>query len=433
MSTDFGLPFAFTFKDGKFQRYREPRHGMTFGPTRSGKNTTLITPVCAEVPHSLVVVDPKGQAAAMTARRRREMGQDVYVLNPFGLQSGPPWNLPRHRYNPFARLRIDDPDIFSKVGSIAHALIVTEGREPYFDNTARSFFSTTSLHAIATYGSKATLGMVRQMITEIAARGPKAAELLTAMSKSPYPFIRQPIGRFRDVEARDISSAINSCLTQTDFLDAPVFSHPDRGTLSGDDFSFAQLKKKPTTVYLILPGHLIEHYNRFLRLAITSAIDECIAEPGGHPVLMLLDEFARMQQIPAVTAAFGFAAGFNLQLWPFLQDLPQLQTLYGNNWKSMLANCGFAQFFTPVDMETAEYLQRRGGLTTDITRSRTYGGFWKSERSESRSETRLPLLPPEKTLSLPPDKSIVFFAGRHDPLIAERLAGMSDPDPYFVS
>src|SRR5262249_9693340 len=97
------------------------------------------------------------------------------------------------------------------------------------------------------------------------------------------------------------------------------------------------------------------------------------------------------------------------------------------------------QFFTPVDIVTAEYLQRRGGMRTGESRSHTYaGGLFRRQRSESRSESRLPLLPIESTMSLPSDKSAVFFAGTHDPMIAgrlpywkiARLAGMFDPDPY---
>jgi type IV secretion system protein VirD4 len=60
---------------------------------------------------------------------------------------------------------------------------------------------------------------------------------------------------------------------------------------------------------------------------ITAAIDRVTAQPGGYPVLIVMDEFARLENLPAVSSAFGFAAGFNLQLWPFLQDLAQLEHL----------------------------------------------------------------------------------------------------------
>jgi type IV secretion system protein VirD4 len=443
VSANFAIPYGYTAERASFPSYTDNRHLATIGSTRSGKGSTVIVQALLQVPHSVIVIDPKGQNAAVTARRRREMGQDVFVLNPFGMHSGPPWNLPRHRYNPLAHLDIGSQNIVADVAALSQALILTQGREPYFDDTARDLVTALMLHLISTLGSKATLHHMRKMVTDIGARGKEAAELLVAMSNSPHAFIRQPIGRFKDVEARDISSAINTAITQTAFLDDPALADPKQdGTLTGSDFDLMQLKKKPTTVYLILPGRYMDAYARFLRLIITSAIDQITAEPGGHPVLMILDEFARLQNLPAVSNAFGFAAGFNLQLWPFLQDLPQLENLYGKIWMSILANCGLTQFFTPTDVQTAEYLQRRGGMTTGESRSRTYAGsFWKGERSESRSENRVALLPFEHMMSLPSDQSVVFFAGKHDPLIAgrvpywkiPRLSGMFDPDPFHLA
>lgn len=437
---DFAIPYGYEVGRAAFPSYTDNRHLCTFGPTRSGKGATVIMQALLQVPHSVVVIDPKGQNAAVTARHRRAMGHEVFVVNPFGLHTGAPWHLPRHRYNPLTRLNIHSPNVVADAAALAQALIVTQGRDPYFDDTARDLVSALMLYLASTLGPKATLPHLRKMVTDIAARGPDAAELLVAMGRSPHAFIRQPIGRFRDAEARDISSAINTAITQTAFLDDPALSDAARGgALTGSDLDLTQLKRRPMTVYLILPGRYMDAYARFLRLIITSAIDATTTEPGGHPVLMILDEFARLEQLPAVSNAFGFAAGFNLQLWPFLQDVPQLQELYGKKWMSILANCGMVQFFTPSDIETAEHLQRRGGTTTGESRSRSYSvSVVKSERNDTRSENRMPLLPFERMMSLPHDQSVVFFAGKHDPFIAgrnpyweiPRLTGMFDPDPY---
>lgn len=439
---NFAIPYGYTPEQGTFPSYIDNRHLCTFGPTRSGKGATIIMQALLEVPHSVVVIDPKGQNAAVTARHRRAMGQQVKVINPFGLHTGAPWNLPRHRFNPLAHLNINSPNVVADAAALSQALILTQGRDPYFDDTARDLVTTLILYLVSTLGPKATLGHLRKMVTDIAARGKEAAELLVAIDHSPYPFIRQPIGRFKDAEARDISSAVNTAITQTAFLDDPALTDPARnGTLTGSDFDLMELKRTPTTVYLILPGRYMDAYSRFLRLLITSAIDQLTSEPGGYPVLMILDEFARLEQLPAISNAFGFSAGFNLQLWPFLQDMPQLQELYGRRWMSILANCGIVQFFTPVDMDTAEYLQRRGGMTTGESRSRSYSsGILKTEKGESRSDSRVPLLPPEWMMGLPQDKSVVFFAGKHDPFLVgrspywtfPRLNGRFDADPYHL-
>lgn len=433
------IPFGFTSSSGRFPSYADNRHLCTIGPTRSGKGATVIVQALLQVPHSVVVIDPKGQNAAVTARRRRAMGQDVFVLNPFGLHTGGPWHLPRHRYNPLAAFDIGNPNIVADIAALSQALILTQGREPYFDDTARDLVTALMLHLIASRGKRATLGDMRLMLTDIAARNLAAETLLDEMGRSPHRFVAQPIGRFKDIEARDISSAINTAITQTAFLDDPSLSDPQRGALSASDFDLHSLKKRPTTIYLILPGRYMDAYARFLRLLITASLDHITATPGGHPVLMILDEFARLEHLPAVSNAFGFAAGFNLQLWPFLQDLPQLQELYGKKWMSLLANCGLTQFFTPTDLETAEYLQRRGGMTTGESRSRSYDtGLLPQARGESRNEARVPLLPIERVMSLSAEESIVLFAGKHDPLITgrvpywqiPRLAGSYDPDPY---
>lgn len=436
----FPIPYGYEPERQTFPSYTDNRHLCTFGPTRSGKGASVIVQALLQVSHSVVVVDPKGQNAAVTAGHRAALGHDVYVLNPFGLHTGSPWNLPRHRYNPLSRLDIRSPNVVAEAAALAQALIVTQARDPYFDDTARDLVAALMLHLVATQGRTATLAQMRRMVTDISARNDDAASLLVAMRKSPYPFIRQPIARFFDAEARDISSAINTAVTQTSFLDDPALSdEANLGTLTGNDVDLRQLKKKPTTVYLILPGQFMDAYSRFLRLLITSAIDTITAEPGGHPVLFILDEFARLQQLPAISNAFGFAAGFNLQLWPFLQDVPQLRAVYGTQWMSILANCGLVQFFTPTDVETAEYVQRRGGTFTGESRSRSYsGGLLKSERGDTLSESQMPLLPFERMMSLPPNEAVTFFAGRHDPFLVgrapyweiPRLAGCFDPDPY---
>lgn len=435
MNSKFAIPYGYTLTRNAFSGYTDNRHLITVGPTRSGKGASVIVPALLQAPHSVIVIDPKGQNAAITARHRRAMGQDVFILNPFRMHG-----LPRHCYNPLAAIDINSPTAVADVAALARALILTQGREPYFDDTARDLVTTIMLYLVSTLGPKATLGHMRKLVTDIGARGKEGAEALVAMGRSPHAFIRQPIGRFKDAEARDISSAINTAITQTAFLDDPALTDAaTRGTLTGSDFDLMQLKKKPTTVYLILPGKYMDAYARFLRLIITSALDQLTAEPGGYPVLLVLDEFARLENLPSVSNAFGFAAGFNVQLWPFLQDLPQLEELYGKKWMSILANCGLIQFFTPTDIETAEYLQRRGGMTTTETRSRSFSGsMWKSQRSESLSDSRTALLPLEQTMSLSPRESLVFFAGTHDPLRVgrtpyweiPRLAGMYDPDPY---
>jgi type IV secretion system protein VirD4 len=436
VTSDFAIPYGYNV-GGSFPSYTENRHLLTFGPTRSGKGATVIVQTLLQVPHSVICIDPKGQNTAITARSRRELSE-VFVLNPFGLHTGSPWNLPRHRFNPLAHLSIDNENLVAEVASLAEALILTEGKEPYFDNTARDLVKVCMLHLIARKNERGadpvTLATVRRYITKPER---EFVDLLVQMEKSHYPFVAQAAPRFLR-EVRDIQSAISSAITQTAFLDDPNLSDPNTGTLTGSDFTMLQLKQRPTTVFLILPGRFLEAYARFFRLIITSAIDQLTSDAGGHPTLLLLDEFAAMQNLAAISKAFGFAAGYNLQCWAFLQDLPQLKAIYGDKWESFVANAGLLQFFTPADMTTARYLEQRGGQTTTQSLSRQFSAWLKLPRGSGTSEQRTALLPPEMTMSLAPSEQLIFFAGRHSPLPAQRrpyweiqrLNGLWDRDPY---
>jgi type IV secretion system protein VirD4 len=433
--SDFAIPYGYN-ADGTFPSYADNRHLLTFGPTRSGKGATVIVQALLRAPHSVICVDPKGQNAAITARRRGAMG-DVYCLNPFGLHTGEPWNLPRHRFNPLAHLKIENENLVAEVASLAEALILTEGKEPYFDNTARDLVKLCILHLVAEKeqsGGDATLAKVRRYLT-LPER--EFVELLVEMKDSSHPFVAQAAPRFLR-EVRDIQSAISSAITQTAFLDDPNLSNPQTGTLTGSDFTMLQLKRRPTTVFLVLPGRFLEAYARFFRLIITSAIDQLASDAGGHPTLLMLDEFATLQNLHAVSKAFGFAAGFNLQCWAFLQDLPQLKAVYGDKWESFIANAGLLQFFTPADMTTAEYLQRRGGEKSTETVGKQVSPWWGIPRSISVSPTREPLLRPELTMSMTAREQVVFFAGKHSAFSVgrapyweiPRLNGLWDSDPY---
>src|SRR5689334_2135130 len=70
---------------GEKMRYGGELHTLVFGPNGSGKSTRLIIPNLLQLENrSIVVVDPKGELAAVTAPYRRLLGK-VVIINPFGV------------------------------------------------------------------------------------------------------------------------------------------------------------------------------------------------------------------------------------------------------------------------------------------------------------------------------------------------------------
>src|SRR5579863_3153589 len=71
----------------------DDRHLMTIAGSRAGKGVSTIIPNLIEYPGSVLVIDPKGENAQVTANRRERgssnvkdfLGQRVVVLDPFGV------------------------------------------------------------------------------------------------------------------------------------------------------------------------------------------------------------------------------------------------------------------------------------------------------------------------------------------------------------
>src|SRR5690606_24240969 len=60
-------------------------HLMTIAPTGAGKGTGCVIPALLRHEGPVIVIDPKGENAAVTARRRREMGHRIVVVDPMGV------------------------------------------------------------------------------------------------------------------------------------------------------------------------------------------------------------------------------------------------------------------------------------------------------------------------------------------------------------
>ena len=107
-------------------------HLLTVGTPGSGKFTANIAPACLQYRGSLFVIDPDGEAAAVTASARFERhGQIPYVFDPFQvlrrkLKGGFPTHAVEINYNPLRDLDIDsvafDADAQSADGFFRHRL-----------------------------------------------------------------------------------------------------------------------------------------------------------------------------------------------------------------------------------------------------------------------------------------------------------------------
>src|SRR5271170_4794674 len=126
----------------------DDRHIMTVAGSRAGKGVSTIIPNLIEYPGSVLVIDPKGENARHTRNRRgngsravkESLGQDVFVLDPFGVSGHPTAS-----FNPLSMIGGATP--VDDAALIAEALVIPEhGEARHFGDAARNFLRGLILH-----------------------------------------------------------------------------------------------------------------------------------------------------------------------------------------------------------------------------------------------------------------------------------------------
>ena len=222
---------------------------------------------------------------------------------------------------------------------------------------------------------------------------------------------------------REAAGVLSAAQRHTHFLDSPRMS----AVLGRSDFTFADVKARPTTVYLVLPPDRLATYARWLRLMLAQGLTDLARAPASpaRPVLFLLDEFAALGRLEPVERAMGLMAGYGLQLWPILQDMSQLKDLYGERAATFIANAGVQQVFGVNDFETAKWLsqmmgQETAGFQTDSFKPGDGPSF-------SNNLTGRDLLTPDEIMQLRPENQLLRVQGQAT-AVAQKLRYYADPE-----
>jgi len=338
--------------------YEGGPHIMTFGAPGSGKTSGLLIPALLTFQGSCVVIDLKGELASVTKSQRERLGQRVLIVDPFEVL---PENLGRvAKFNPLAHLDPEASSFQADCDSLAQGLIVNDGdRDEYWSDAARQLLSGIIMHVVVTGGEEEkTLNAVRKLVC--APPGELRTVVRSALKSDRSGYVSSRLRQFATVDGdnRVLAGIVATAITQTNFLE----SKPIAESMSCSDFSFRDLKETPTTVYIVLPQSHLYAYSKWLRLLVGTALATLLEEEQGPiPVLVMLDECAQVGRLKEVESAMTLGAGSGVQIWAILQDLTQLKQLYGECWRTLLANSGVQQFFPADDAATKEYISTRCG------------------------------------------------------------------------
>ncbi len=372
---------------------------------------------------SVVVTDPKGELAAVTAAHRKDrFGQRVVVLNPWGLHG-----LPQDRINPLENLIALAGDPMLQRGLTDEIKTIALQILPEPEDTRNFYFRE---------GSR---GIIRPVGLFQALHDPKRCTL-----PEIWRIIANPNRLARTVDAMCRSEALGGLLAEMgDNLACQMEDNPDQfadfragavqaldiyqpsgylaDAVSGSDIELDTLKSGNVSLYLAFPPERIASHGAALGLIVNQAIAAVARSQDRGEVLFMLDEFANLGKLAGLAENLTALPGLGVRVWVIVQELAELTRIYGpHTAKTVLSQAEVQQFFAVQDIELSKTLSQALGQKTVKTRTYNLGRFDSDEVGESLSEIGRPLMAPEEIRQMSEDAQLLLVS-RLPPLKAQRV------------
>ncbi len=455
------------YKDGRnllYLKHNGPEHILTFAPTRSGKGVGLIVPSLLAWEESSIVLDIKGENWALTAGYRQSLGHKVIKFDPTDTEGVTAC------FNPLEEIDFYDFGCIKQVQNIALMLVDPDGKglTDYWNKAGYAFLAGALLHCLIVTKARFMRTATMQDLVFILAGAEKELPTQFRMMRhfnhaklldKLYPGIDHQIGvechnfilscatEMENKGEQEVKGVVSSALVNLSLYRDPVITK----NTSKSDFKLNDLmnyKKNPVDLYLVISPAEIDRVKPLIRLMVDMIIRHICRKMEfkegksvkgyEHRMLLLFDEFTSIGKLPIIEKAIAYIAGYGGKMYLIVQDLGQLNDVYGKE-NSLMANCHIRIAYAPNKLETAQMLSEMTGKTTVVDKKTSYsyskGG---KSRSVNIQETARPLLTPDECMRLPGARKdsngnvleggdmLILTAGR-PPIYGRQILYFKDP------
>lgn len=397
-------------------RVDDDRHHLVIGPTRSGKGACYVVPNALSHEGSMIVTDLKGEIFRSTAGYRKSKGSQVFLFAPGSERS--------HRYNPLDFIRTDRGDRTTDIQNMAAILVpeATESENSIWQATAQQVIAgaISYINESVFYKGHRNLGEVTSFFNS----GANLQAMMTLIKE------REPnLSRFT-VESFNAYIALSERAAASALLDIQKALRPFRNervvaATSVTDMDLRALKRRPISIYLAPNVTDITLLRPLLALFVQQTLDTLMLEHTDRsvPVYFLLDEFRQLKKMTEITTKLPYVAGYNVKMAFVVQDLKNLDEIYGETSRhSLMGNCGYQLVLGANDQVTAETVSKGLGKRTVRykTESRTIELMGLHRRTKVEQLRERDLMMPQEVRQMPREKMIILAEGQ-GPIFADKL------------
>lgn len=370
------------------------KHMVTIAGTGAGKSTGALIPNICLHEGSLLCIDPKGELATITARRRgpggngvEGMQQKTHVVDPFNIVKSWEWGCSRYNvFDEMVSVAAQSPDYpVSYAGTIAQALVKPlNEKDGYWDAAAVTFLRGLILYVfVHEPKERRNLVRLRELVSEGDIEGEE--QNITAFTALLHKMKRAREGPYGDVIAAAAGSILKmapgqhgSVLTtvqeHTAFLDAPQMKR-----ISTDsDFLLEDLKNDRVSIFLCLPLTAVRgKEGSWLRMFVLLMIEMMmrVDKKPDPPVLLAIDEFPSLGHLEGIDTVAPVLRSYGVRFWAVGQDIDQFRKAYPNDWAGFIGGAEAVQFMGIKHPGTVKLMVEL--LGTHIVRKKRAEGFYE--------------------------------------------------------
>lgn len=327
-------------------------HLMTVAPTGAGKGVSCIIPTLLRFPGPTIVIDPKGENYAVTASRRKALGQKIVLLDPMGItgSDGVGAFNPLDLVDPRTAVAIDDAAMVAQL--LTAGLDKLDPRNLFWYQRGEQLAAGLIQHiATSRPPGQRNLAELRRLLNLPIEEFEQMAR--SEMLDSPDENVRSLAGMLTNPAVEMIGSIVGMAQNSLEFLRGELVQE------ATDSSSFdieAVTTGEPLSIYLVIPPDKLESHRNLLRVWIGSLMALLMRRraPPPHKTLFMLDEAAQLGSLDQLRQAITLMRGYGMQTWSFWQDLSQLRNLYPSDWETMYNNCQVHQSFGFTNLKAAE-------------------------------------------------------------------------------
>lgn len=332
-------------------------HILTVAPTGSGKGVGCIIPNLLSYEGPTIVLDPKGENLNVTYRKRKEMGHEIYVLDPFSIT-----NHKSARFNPLDMKHLKNFDAGTDAFSLAYQFSGNGfSTDPYWDDVSRTIIAGLIQYVWSQLPVKDQhFGTIRSMIADDLSY--KLAVILDTVGKKLPKPVYDAFSLYLNLPSDKTRPCVDS--TMGSYFSG-MYSEKIEEFMSKSTFSLSDIvDAKPIDIFIVFPPDKLQSHSKILRLMLSvffKAITSRKVMPKDR-TLIILDECASLGAFPDLESMYGISRGYGCCIHSVFQDIAQIRRFYKEGMYTILNNSGAWQLFGAYNYTTANDISSITGI-----------------------------------------------------------------------